>query len=74
MKRTEIIQGFINKINAQKYLEVGMGCGTNHRSIQCSYKLSIDPIPTNPVTHAMTSDDFFKQNKETFDVIFRIQG
>ena len=72
MKRTEIIQGFINKINAQKYLEIGMGCGTNHRSIRCGYKLSVDPMlqSRNPVTHTMTSDDFFKQNKEVFDVIF----
>jgi hypothetical protein len=70
MKRTEIIQRLINKIGAQKYLEIGMGCGNNHNAIQCEYKLSVDPIPTVPVTHSMTSDEFFKQNNETFDVIF----
>lgn len=70
MRRTEIIQKFINQINAKKYLEIGMGCGVNHNSIRCEYKLSVDPTPTAPPTHAMTSDDFFLQNKEMFDVIF----
>jgi hypothetical protein len=70
MNRTEIIQRLINKISAKKYLEIGMGCGVNHNKIQCHYKLSVDPIPTVPVTHSMTSDDFFKQNNETFDIIF----
>jgi hypothetical protein len=70
MKRTEIIQALINKVGAKKYLEIGMGCGTNHQSIICDYKLSVDPYPTVYVTHAMGSDEFFAQNKETFDVIF----
>lgn len=70
MNRTEIIQSFINKINAKKYLEIGMGCGTNHRNIICDYKISVDPIPTVPVTFSLTSDDFFKQNNEKFDIIF----
>jgi len=70
MTRTEILQSFINKINAKSYLEIGMGCGTNHRSIRCEHKVSVDPIPTQPVSFAITSDDFFKQNKEIFDVIF----
>jgi hypothetical protein len=70
MTRTEIIQTLINRISAKKYLEIGIGCGFNHKTIQCDYKISVEPIPTVPVTHTMTSDDFFKQNNETFDVIF----
>ena len=70
MRRTEIIQMFINKINAKKYLEIGMGCGTNHNNIVCDYKISVDPVPTVPVTFPITSDDFFNQNTEKFDVIF----
>jgi hypothetical protein len=70
MTRTEIIQKFINQINAKKYLEIGMGCGNNHNSINCEYKISVDPTPTVPVSYSMTSDDFFEQNKEMFDVIF----
>ena len=47
-----------------------MGCGNNHNSINCEYKISVDPTPTVPVSYSMTSDDFFEQNKEMFDVIF----
>jgi hypothetical protein len=70
MYRTELIQILINKINATKYLEIGMGPGLNFKEIVCDYKICVDPYPTVPVTHEMTSDDFFEQNKEDFDVIF----
>jgi hypothetical protein len=70
MTRTEIIQILINKTQAKKYLEIGMGPGLNFADIQCEYKVCVDPTPTVPVTFKLTSDDFFTQNKETFDVIF----
>jgi hypothetical protein len=70
MLRTEIIQTLINKIGAKKYLEIGMGPGDNFSQIICDYKVCVDPTPTVPVTYTLTSDDFFAQNKETFDVIF----
>lgn len=70
MTRTEIIQTLINKIQAKKYLEIGMGPGLNFSNIQCDYKICVDPTPTVPVTFSLTSDDFFAQNNEIFDVIF----
>lgn len=70
MERTEIIQKLVKKINAKKYLEIGMGPGLNFANIECEYKVSVDPTPTTSVTYALTSDEFFKQNKEIFDVIF----
>jgi hypothetical protein len=70
MTRTEIIQALINKTQAKKYLEIGMGPGLNFAAIQCDYKVCVDPTPTVPVTFSLTSDDFFAQNDETFDVIF----
>ena len=70
MTRTEIIQLLINKINAKKYLEIGMGPGINFTNIICDYKICVDPTPTVPVTFSLTSDDFFNQNTEKFDVIF----
>lgn len=69
-ERTELIQFLINKIKAKSYLEIGMGPGENFSKIQCDYKICVDPNPIVPVTYKMTSDDFFKQNKEKFDVIF----
>ena len=70
MTRTEIIQSLINKTQAEKYLEIGMGSGLNFSAIQCEYKICVDPTPTVPVTFTLTSDNFFNQNNETFDVIF----
>lgn len=70
MTRTEIIQSLIDKTLAKKYLEIGMGPGINFNDIVCDYKICVDPTPTVPVTFTLTSDDFFDQNEETFDIIF----
>ena len=70
MTRTEIIQGLINKINGKRYLEIGMGPGTNFLQIKCEYKVCVDPTPTVPVTYELTSDAFFEQNNEMFDIVF----
>lgn len=70
MERTQIIQHLVNKCCAKKYLEIGMGPGLNFDTIRCEYKVSVDPNPTVPVTYKVTSDEFFSQNTETFDVIF----
>lgn len=70
MTRTEIIQGLINKTQAKNYLEIGMGPGLNFANIVCENKTCVDPTPTVPVTFALTSDDFFSQNKEKFDIVF----
>jgi hypothetical protein len=70
MTRTEIIQTYIDKLKAKKYLEIGMGPGINFSKVICDYKVCVDPTPTVPVTFTLTSDDFFKQNKEKFDVVF----
>lgn len=70
MDRTNIIQLLIDKVNATNYLEIGMGPGVNFANIRCANKIAVDPMPTVPVTFALTSDDFFKQNTQKFDVIF----
>ncbi len=71
MYRTEIIQKLINKIGAKHYLEIGLGPGINFNDIDCDYKVSVDPNPTvGNISFTLTSDDFFKQNTEKFDVIF----
>lgn len=70
MNRTEIIQSLIKKVGAKKYLEIGMGPGINFATIDCEYKICVDPTPTVPVTFSLTSDAFFEQNDQTFDIIF----
>lgn len=70
MTRTEIIQSLINKVGGKKYLEIGMGPGLNFNNITCDHKVCVDPTPTVPVTFSLTSDAFFDQNKDTYDIIF----
>ena len=67
--RSKLISLLINKINAKFYLEIGLGDGRNFKGVDCAEKYGVDPRQIKP-THQMTSDEFFKQNKKTFDVIF----
>lgn len=70
MKRTNIIQALIDKINAKSYLEIGISSGENFEKIQCERKIGVDPELEAPATIHITSDLFFENNEEKFDVIF----
>ncbi len=66
--RTEIIQNIINKKNYEKYLEIGCDKDDNFSKIQAKIKIGVDPQRGGTIR--MTSDEFFKKNKENFDIIF----
>lgn len=71
MTRTEIINNVIKKIGAKTYLEIGVREPEgNFNSIACEHKVAIDPVPLGEGILRMTSDGFFAQNRDTFDVIF----
>lgn len=70
MDRLQIIQSLINKIDCQKYLEIGVWSGIVFDNIRCAYKVGVDPDVNSRATIFKTSDDFFKSNIEKFDVIF----
>ena len=71
MKRTEIINREIQKNDYKSYLEIGVSAGQNLRKVKCDYKVGVDPDPKSKgTTHYVTSDEFFRDNKEKFDVIF----
>ena len=71
MTRTEIINYLINKIDAKSYLEIGVREPEgNYSKIICENKVAVDPVPLSPGIIALTSDAFFAQNKDTFDIIF----
>jgi len=75
MTRQEIIQNLIQRVNAKNYLEIGIGDGKVFERIQCDKKTSVDPCFSDgsqdlSPTFKLTSDAFFEQNRETFDVIF----
>ena len=83
-KRTQIINFLIEKINAKNYLEIGLGNAKNFSQVICENKTSVDQYDENfrkntlkwdtldgvEPTYLMSSDDFFKQNNQKFDVCF----
>ncbi len=69
--RDELINYLIKKIDAQSYLEIGICDGSNHKKINCKNKIGVDPnSQVSEVSRRMTSDRFFSENKDMFDVIF----
>ena len=74
MTRTDIINTLIKKYNYKTYLEIGVQNGKNINKIECRRKTGIDPDKNTlkffPGCFIKTSDDFFKENRQTFDIIF----
>lgn len=66
--RLDLINLAIRKSEAKTYLEIGCDKNKIFRNIHVSHKVGVDPARGG--THRMTSDDFFKQNTEKFDVVF----
>jgi len=69
MLRSEIINSLINKFSYTSYLEIGV-CSEEHNFnlIKCDEKYGIDPNGCS--TYAMTSDEFFKINIRSYDIVF----
>lgn len=70
MTRIEIINMLLKKINGKKYLEIGVEGGLCFPNINAEHRVGVDPDPKSKATVIKTSDDFFSDNKEIFDVIF----
>jgi hypothetical protein len=70
MTRTEILNTLASRYQYQSYLEIGVADGLNFQSVRCPHKVGVDPAIGVPATHSMTSDQFFVQNTERFDLIF----
>jgi hypothetical protein len=70
MKKEIIINNLIKQYNYKKYLEIGVKTKYCFNLIQCESKISVDPSQICTYDFNMTSDEFFAQNKEKFDIIF----
>lgn len=71
MHRYDIINKLIKKYDYKSYLEIGTQFGQCFQHIDIENKICVDPVKSyDKLTHEMTSDDFFQQNKEKFDIIF----
>jgi len=63
----QILQKIINEKKFESYLELGCFEDENFTSIKIKKKIGVDPVSGG--THRMTSDNFFKNNKEKFDIV-----
>lgn len=77
MTKADIINRLIQQNNYKSYLEIGVAAGENYNQIVCEYKSNVDPCfddkdsqDRNIVVNLMTSDEFFENTDETFDIIF----
>ena len=66
--RFDIINKLINSKKFKSYLEIGCQSDVNFSKIKIENKVGVDPQSGG--TLRMTSDEFFSQNKDTFDLIF----
>ena len=66
--RFDIINKIIKNKKFKSYLEIGCQNDVNFSRIIIDNKIGVDPQSGG--THKMTSDEFFIQNKDTFDLIF----
>jgi len=66
--RQYIIQEIINKKKYNSYLEIGCFKDELFNNIMCNKKVGVDPASGGTIRK--TSDQFFKDNKESFDCIF----
>lgn len=69
--RTSLIIYLFNKYKYKSYLEIGHGQGHNWRHMGfIENKKCVDPFMGPPPVIRKTSDSFFEENKDTYDLIF----
>lgn len=66
--RYDIVNHLIQKFGFERYLEIGCRLDGSFKLIDVKIKMGVDP--NSGGTHRMTSDEFFAQNTDKFDVIF----
>ena len=66
--RWDLIQHIINKYNYTSYLEIGCDKDQSFSRIKINKKIGVDPISGGTIRD--TSDNFFINNKDKFDIIF----
>ncbi|MCP5365614.1 MAG: class I SAM-dependent methyltransferase [Hyphomicrobiales bacterium] len=70
ISRTAIIH-LATRINAKRYLEIGVRDGRNLRKIYIDHKEGVDPADDSAASHRMTSDEYFAAHgDQKFDIIF----
>ena len=66
--RWDLIEYLIKKNNYKNYLEIGCDKNQLFSKVNIGNKIGVDPVSGGNVRK--TSDDFFKENKSNFDIVF----
>ena len=66
--RWDLIEYLIKKNNYKNYLEIGCDKDQLFSKVNIGNKIGVDPVSGGNVRK--TSDDFFKENKSSFDIVF----
>lgn len=66
--RWDLIQYIIDKYSFDNYLEIGCDKNQSFSKINVKNKVGVDPVSGGTIRD--TSDNFFKINKDKFDIIF----
>lgn len=73
-KRFDVINFFADGRNLRRYLEIGTRTGACLAQVHASSKTGVDPAPRafddRWKIHVATSDDFFRTNRERFNLVF----
>jgi hypothetical protein len=72
MNRAQIINKIIKKRKYVDYLEIGIKKGKCFKEVKCLNMTGIEPNPVwkDERLVYMTSDDFFRQNNNRYDIVF----
>lgn len=68
-RRWDLIQFLIDRYEFTRYLEIGCAGGKLYRLIRCAHKVGVD-VRGGVATFRGTSDEFYAQNREQFDLVF----
>lgn len=66
--RMDLLNFIASRFSSKSYLEIGCSSDECFSKIAVGEKVGVDPVAGG--THRMTSDQFFEQNRNTFDLIF----
>jgi hypothetical protein len=69
-RRWDVITYLSNRFNYSSYLEIGCFQDVNYDRFKGKFSVAVCVDPSSGGTHRMTSDEFFSQNTQTFDIIF----
>jgi hypothetical protein len=70
--RYDVLNHIITEHSHSAYLEIGVESGITFKNVILDNKLGVDPDPSYKGDEIIlkTSDDFFKENNQMFDIIF----